>query len=60
MDGDTYERIFGVVDEDSDKVQISASISADTKDKMDRLKKLSGETTAELIDRLIQERYKLI
>lgn len=52
LDGDDYEKVFGEIEDDG--VQISATISQDLKDKFDAEKAKTGETTAELISRLIE------
>ena len=52
LDADDYESVFGEVEEDT--AQISAVITANVKSKLDDLKKRTGETTAEIITRLIE------
>lgn len=56
LDADEYEAVFGEVEEDT--AQISATITADVKSKLDKLKKGTGETTAEIIMRLIENETK--
>jgi len=52
LSGDEYEVAFGSVEDGS--VKISADVSAATKDKIDNIKKRTGESTGELITRLLK------
>ena len=53
LSGDEFERIFGEISEDIETTQINALISVELKAKLDAEKVKTGETTAELISRLI-------
>lgn len=55
LSGEDYERIFGVVDDDSEYVSISASLPENLKEKMDNLRKSTGETISEFLSRIIRE-----
>ena len=53
MSADEYEEAFGEVSEET--CQISATLPVSVKEKLEELKKKSGETAAELLARLIKE-----
>lgn len=56
LSGEEYDRIFGTDEfEESEFVQISATIPEELKTKMDEIRKRTGETTSEFLSRLIKE-----
>lgn len=56
LSGEEYDRIFGADEfEESDFVQISATVPEELKMKMDETRRGTGETVSEFISRLIKE-----
>lgn len=53
LSGEEFEKAFGIVDEGGEDAQINAWVSAATKANLDRERSRTGETVAQVLERLI-------